>query len=65
MARSHRDAYAKAIDKVREQHSASMAPAQTPVECPKCGTKQIISDTPGRRICIRCGFEFRPQTQKV
>ncbi len=65
LARSHRDAYAKAIDKVREQHSASIAPAQTPVECPKCGTKQIISDAPGRRVCIRCGFEFRPQTQKV
>jgi ribosomal protein S27AE len=45
----------------------SIAPAQTPVECPKCGTKQIISDAPGRRICIRCGYEFRPQpqTQKV
>ncbi|MDG6915221.1 MAG: hypothetical protein JRM86_00500 [Nitrososphaerota archaeon] len=61
MPRSHRDAYAKAIDKVREAHSSSMAPAQTPVECPKCGTKQMISDVPGRRVCIRCGFEFKPQ----
>jgi len=65
MPRSHRDAYAKAIDKVREQHAANIPVAQTPVECPKCGTKQVISDTPGRRVCIRCGFEFRPQTQKA
>ena len=65
MGRSHRDAYAKAIDKVREEHSTSFGPAQTPVECPKCGTKQIISEAPGRRVCIRCGYEFRAQTQKV
>lgn len=63
MPRSHRDDYAKAIDKVRAQHSATIAPPQVPVECPKCGTRQIISDAPGRRVCIRCGFEFRPQTQ--
>jgi DNA-directed RNA polymerase subunit RPC12/RpoP len=65
LARSHRDAYAKAIDKVREQHMATIPPAQTAMECPKCGTKQIVSDAPGRRVCIRCGFEFRPQPQKV
>jgi ribosomal protein S27E len=61
MPRSHRDAYEKAIDKVREQHSASIASAKLPVECPKCGTKQVLTDAPGKRVCIKCGFEFRPQ----
>ncbi|HUI01486.1 MAG TPA: hypothetical protein VLU99_08505 [Nitrososphaerales archaeon] len=65
MPRSRRDDYAKAIDKVREQHASSFAAMQAPVECPKCGTRQILSDAPGRRVCIKCGFEFRPQTQKV
>ena len=41
---------------------SSIAPNQVPVECPKCGTKQMLTDTPGRRTCIRCGFEFKPQT---
>lgn len=61
MPRSSRDAYSKAIDKVREAHSHSVPPAQMPVECPKCGTKQVLTDTPGKRVCIRCGFEFRSQ----
>jgi len=65
MPRSHRDAYSKAIDKVREQHASSFAPTAAPVECPKCGTKQIVSDAPGRRVCIRCGFEFRQLDQKA
>ena len=64
MPRSKRDDYAKAIDKVREQHSSSFATMQPSVECPKCGTKQVLSDAPGRRVCIKCGFEFRP-TQRV
>jgi len=58
MPRSHRDAYAKAIDKVREQHSSSFVSNVPGVECPKCGTKQVLSDQPGRRVCIKCGFEF-------
>ncbi len=64
MGRSHRDAYAKAIDKVREEHSVPFGPAQTAMECPKCGTKQIVSDQPGRRVCIKCGFEFRSLNQR-
>ncbi len=63
--RSHRDAYAKAIDKVREEHSGSVPAAQMTLECPKCGTRQVVSDAPGRRICVKCGFEFRPLTRKA
>jgi DNA-directed RNA polymerase subunit RPC12/RpoP len=65
MPRSNRDAYAKAIDKVREQHASSIPSAQMPVECPKCGTKQMLTDSPGKRVCIRCGFEFQRQIQKT
>ncbi|HUH99657.1 MAG TPA: hypothetical protein VLY65_01315 [Nitrososphaerales archaeon] len=65
MPRSHRDAYEKAIDKVREAHSASIAPARMSVECPKCGTKQMLTDVPGKRVCIRCGFEFSPQVGRA
>ncbi len=65
MPRSHRDAYAKAIDKVREQHSSALASIQAPVECPKCGTRQIVSEAPGRRVCVKCGFEFRRLDQRA
>ncbi len=65
MPRSQRDAYAKAIDKVREQHSASFAGSGPSVECPKCGTKQILSDVPGRRVCVKCGFEFRQMDRRA
>ena len=65
MPRSHRDAYEKAIDKVREQHNMTIQPARVPVECPKCGTRQILTDAPGKRNCIRCGYEFPPQLQKA
>ena len=59
-----RDAYSDAIDKVRSQHSGSIKHANITVECPKCGTKQVISDTPGMRVCVKCGFEFRPLQQR-
>jgi hypothetical protein len=62
--RSHRDAYSNAIDKVRSQHRDSIPVAHTSMECPKCGTKQVVDDKPGRRVCIRCGFEFRSFTQR-
>lgn len=61
MTRSKRDSYQNAIDKVRAAHADSIASARDTIECPKCRTKQVISDVPGRRVCIRCGFEFRPK----
>lgn len=59
--RSKRDSYKNAIDKVRSEHSGSIATAHDTMECPRCRTKQVVSDVPGRRVCIRCGFEFRPK----
>ncbi len=59
--RSKRDSYKNAIDKVRSEHSDSVAAAHDTMECPRCRTKQVVSDVPGRRVCIRCGFEFRPK----
>lgn len=55
----HRDNYKDAIEKVRSEHRDSIpAPRETMV-CPRCGTKQVIRDTPGMRTCLKCGFEFR------
>ncbi len=65
MPRSHRDAYEKAIDKVREAHASSIPSAQMSVECPKCGTRQQLTDAPGKRVCIKCGFEFRSPLNRV
>lgn len=55
----NRDAYKKAIDKVRSQRGDSVTPAHATVECPRCGTKQVLTDKPGMRYCLNCGFEFR------
>ncbi len=55
-----RDAYSDAIDKVRSEHSGSIKHANLTVECPRCRMKQVITDTPGMRVCVKCGFEFRP-----
>lgn len=54
-----RDAYSDAINRVRSEHESSIKPAHPTVECPKCGTRQVITDTPGMRTCVKCGFEFR------
>jgi ribosomal protein L37AE/L43A len=59
-----RDAYSDAIDKVRAQHSDSIKRPNVTVECPRCGTRQVISETPGMRVCVKCGFEFRPLQQR-
>ena len=55
-----RSAYGDAIDKVRSQHSDSIKSAKVTVECPRCGTRQVITEAPGMRACVKCGFEFRP-----
>ena len=57
-----RDKYSDAIEKVRSEHRTTINPARITVECPRCGTKQVITDAPGMRRCLKCGFEFRPQT---
>jgi len=54
-----RDAYRDAIEKVRAEHAGTIKPGQLTVECPRCGTKQVMSDVPGKRVCLKCGFEFR------
>ncbi len=59
-----RGAYSDAIDKVRSQHSDSIKQAKTTVECPRCKTKQVITETAGMRVCVKCGFEFRPLQQR-
>ena len=56
--RSRRDAYSNAIEKVRAEHAGSIKPAKASVECPKCGLRQVLTDAPGKRVCMRCGFEF-------
>ena len=53
-----RDAYRDAIDKVRSEHSGSVKHASATVECPRCRTRQVITDAPGMRVCVKCGFEF-------
>jgi len=55
----NRDAYKNAIDKVRSERGASVKPAHKTVQCPRCGTKQVVTDEPGKRYCMSCGFEFR------
>ena len=57
-----RDAYSDAINKVRSEHSDSIKHGNLTVECPRCKTKQVITDAPGMRICVKCAFEFRPRT---
>jgi ribosomal protein L37AE/L43A len=59
-----KDAYSAAIDKVRSEHSDSIKAASVTVECPRCKTKQVITETPGMRTCVKCGFEFRPLQQR-
>ncbi len=58
-----KDAYRDAIDRVRSQHSAGIKHASVTVECPRCKTRQVITDAPGMRVCLKCGFEFRPLQQ--
>jgi len=58
-----RDAYSDAIDRVRSAHRDSVPAARSTMICPRCGTKQVVSDTPGMRTCLKCGFEFRPANQ--
>jgi ribosomal protein L37AE/L43A len=57
-----RDAYRDAIEKVRSQHSGTIKPGTRSVECPRCGTRQVLTDAPGMRVCLKCGFEFGPLT---
>lgn len=59
-----KSAYGDAIDKVRSQHSDSIKAATVTVVCPRCGTKQAITEAPGMRVCVKCGFEFRPLQQR-
>ena len=54
-----RGAYENAIDKVRAEHSDTIKNAQEKVDCPRCGTRQVITDAPGMRTCLKCGYEFR------
>jgi len=60
--RGRRSSYEDAIDRVRSQHSGSIKPAQMTVDCPRCGTRQVVTDKPGMRVCVKCGFEFRSLT---
>ncbi len=55
-----RSAYSDAIDKVRAEHSGTIKPSQSVLECARCGTKQVVVDVPGMRKCVKCGFEFGP-----
>jgi ribosomal protein L37AE/L43A len=65
MAPSYRkDAYRDAIERVRAQHSGSIKAPSITVECPRCKTKQVITEAPGMRVCVKCGFEFRPLQQR-
>ena len=65
MAPAYRkDAYSDAINRVRSQHSDSIKAANVTVECPRCRTKQVITEAPGMRVCVKCGFEFRPLQQR-
>lgn len=62
--RYRRDAYTEALDKVRAQHSDSIKAPNVTVECPRCKTKQVITDAPGLRVCLKCGLEFKPLQQR-
>lgn len=53
-----KSAYNDAIDKVRSEHRDSVKAAHLTVECPRCRTKQVVTDAPGMRVCVKCGFEF-------
>ena len=65
MAPSYRkDAYSDAIEKVRSQHPGSVKAPTVTVECPRCRTRQVITEAPGMRVCVKCGFEFRPLQQR-
>jgi len=65
MAPAYRkDAYSDAINRVRSQHQDSIKSASVTVECPRCKTKQVITEAPGMRVCVKCGFEFRPLQQR-
>ena len=55
-----RVAYSDSINKVRSEHADSIKGANVTVECPRCGTRQVITEAPGMRVCVKCGFEFRP-----
>ena len=57
-----RSSYGDAIEKVRAQHEGDIKSAHATVTCPRCGTKQVITDAPGMRVCVKCGFEFRKLT---
>jgi ribosomal protein L37AE/L43A len=59
-----RSSYGDAIERVRAEHSASIKQANVTVECPRCRTRQVITETPGMRVCVKCGFEFRPLQQR-
>ena len=59
-----RDAYSDAINRVRSEHPSTVKAANVTVECPRCRTRQVITDTPGMRVCVKCGFEFRPLQQR-
>ena len=58
MSGRRRDAYRDAIEKVRAEHAGSVKAGQVTVECPRCRTKQVVTDAPGKRVCVKCGFEF-------
>lgn len=53
-----RSSYSDAIDRVRSEHAESVRPAHMTIECPRCGTRQVVTDAPGKRVCVKCGFEF-------
>ncbi|MDA4129062.1 MAG: DUF530 domain-containing protein [Thaumarchaeota archaeon] len=63
--RKQRDAYKNAIDRVREAHRDAISPGKITLECPRCGTRQEITDAPGMRRCLKCGFEFSPNIGKA
>ena len=57
--------YGDVIEGVRSTHRNDIKAASTAVECPKCGTRQVVTETPGMRYCFHCGFEFRPLGQRT
>ena len=59
-----RDAYRDAINRVRSEHSGTIKAPHSTLECPRCRTRQVVTDAPGSRTCLKCGFEFRPGLQK-
>ena len=59
-----RDAYSDAINRARSEQLGTVKPASMTDECPRCRTRQVITDAPGMRVCVKCGFEFRPLQQR-